>query len=126
MLIEATTTDQILNEVKKMVDNKPYQKSRFMNVYEKCKNELSITNDGLLLKQDKIVIPTKLENKIIEIAHSGHMGITKTTKLIERHVWFPNIHDKVLAVVDKCEHCVLNTNKSKIEPFTTRQVPDGP
>ena len=51
--------------------------------YSKVFKDLSCTDKGILLKEDKIVIPLSLENKIIEIAHEGHMGLVKTKQLIQ-------------------------------------------
>jgi hypothetical protein len=65
--------------------------------YAKVFTQLSVTEDGLILKDFKLVIPPCLENDIIEIAHQGHMGIVKTKQLIRSKVWFPKIDSKVEA-----------------------------
>ena len=45
--------------------------------------------DGLVLRGDRIVVPNTLQNKIFNIAHEGHLGITKTENLLRSRVWFP-------------------------------------
>jgi len=52
------------------------------------KDELKITSDGLVLKQNKIVIPKALQKKVVKLAHTGHQGIWKT----KISLWFPNMN----------------------------------
>jgi hypothetical protein len=42
--------------------------------YYQYKEELSV-NDGLVFKTDRIVLPTKLRQKILEILHTSHSGV---------------------------------------------------
>jgi len=50
--------------------------------YVPFKDELTITNYGLVLKQNKIVIPKALQKKVVKLAHTGHQGIEKTKTLL--------------------------------------------
>ena len=54
--------------------------------YRPFKDELAITNDGLLLKQNKIVIPKTLKKKVVKLAHMGHQGIEKAKSLLRSKV----------------------------------------
>ena len=38
--------------------------------------------DGLVLRGDRVVVPNTLRDKIVNIAHEGHLGITKTKNLL--------------------------------------------
>jgi hypothetical protein len=49
--------------------------------YEKVKEQLTCT-ESLLLKEDRIVVPASLQERIVHIAHEGHMGIVKTKALL--------------------------------------------
>lgn len=50
--------------------------------YKALKNELSITNDGVLIKRNKIVIPESLGNRIIALPYVGHRGMEKSKLLL--------------------------------------------
>jgi hypothetical protein len=50
--------------------------------FEKVKNELP----NLVLREHRIVIPKALRDKVIDIAHEGHMGVGKTQALIREKV----------------------------------------
>ena len=56
---------------------------QFANV----KAELTVnTESNLILRGSRIVIPTTLQQKAVEIAHEGHQGIVKTKKLLREKV----------------------------------------
>lgn len=57
------------------------------------------------MRQARIVIPGKLQNKIIDIAHEGHQGIHKTKQLLRETVWFPGIDKLVENKIKKCLAC---------------------
>lgn len=54
--------------------------------YRQFRNELAVTNDGLILKQNKIVIPTALRKRIVKLAHKEHQRIEKTKTLLRSKV----------------------------------------
>ena len=126
-LIEHTSNDPILQEVKKLILNQKYNKNKpEIKVYEKIRNELSISNDGLILKNWKIVIPKSLQNRIVQIAHASHLGICKTKSLIRAHVWFPSIDKLVESTVNNCLHCKANSKMSNLEPIRPNYLPACP
>ena len=44
--------------------------------YEQVKEQLTCT-DTVLLKSDRLVVPAMLQERIVDIAHEGHLGINK-------------------------------------------------
>ena len=55
------------------------------------KNELTSTTDGVILRGTRIVIPSSLQQRAIDIAHETHLGIEKTKSLIREKIWFPQV-----------------------------------
>jgi hypothetical protein len=49
-----------------------------LKMYRRLSNELSLTEDGLILKGTRICIPESLQKKVIALAHEGHQGMTRT------------------------------------------------
>ena len=94
----------------------------------RLKDELAITKDGLLLRGTKLVIPKKLQERVIELAHQGHQGIVKTKRLIREKVWFPGIDKQVEEQINNCLACQASTHdtKSKMEPLKMSELPEGP
>ena len=56
--------------------------------YEQVKEQLTCTGT-VLLKSDRLVVPAALQERIVDIAHEGHLGIVKTKALLREKVWFP-------------------------------------
>ena len=45
---------------------------RYVTDYHKLKDELSITNNGIPLRDTRIIIPKSLQSRTLAIAHEGH------------------------------------------------------
>ena len=55
----------------------------------KVQSDLSADfNNGVVLRLDRVVIPSSLQDQAVRLAHEGHQGITKTKALIREKVWF--------------------------------------
>ncbi|XP_044170840.1 uncharacterized protein K02A2.6-like, partial [Acropora millepora] len=76
--------------------------------YEQVKEQLTCT-DTVLLKSDRLVIPATLQERIVDIAHEGHLGIVKTKALLREKVWFPCMDKMVETKVKACLPCQVVT-----------------
>jgi transposase InsO family protein len=94
--------------------------------FYKIKEELSVTKDGLIMRGTRVVIPKILQNRVIRIAHGGHLGMVKTKQLLRCHVWFPAIDSLVENAIKACHKCQINTDLTKFEPSCPTEMPDGP
>ena len=88
--------------------------------------ELTVTHDGLLLRNTRLVIPEALQKEAFMIAHEGHQGMTKTKRLIRSKVWFPNMDTLIESIIRSCHECVINTPSKNCEPLKMSKLPDGP
>ena len=68
------------------------------------------------------MLPVALYNKALNIAHEGHLGITRTKTLLRSMVWFPNINSLVDSLISKCLPCELNS-KGMFEPIKSSSLP---
>ena len=59
--------------------------------YWNVKEELSVSENGILLRGNRIVIPKTLRSQVVKLAHIGHQGVVKTKGLLRSKVWFPTI-----------------------------------
>ena len=63
-------------------------------------SELCINSeDTLVLRRSRLVIPTSLQDHVLAIAHEGHQGVVRTKQLLCEKVWFTWIDDKVEEIV---------------------------
>ena len=90
------------------------------------KDELT-SHDGVLLRGTRIVLPTALRNKAVEIAREGHQGIERTKSLIRSKLWFPRINEMVENTLKACFACqVPNVEPKHMEPLKMSPMPETP
>ncbi|KAJ1129495.1 hypothetical protein NDU88_007863 [Pleurodeles waltl] len=66
------------------------QMDRFGKPWEILKEELAV-NDGVLMRDTRLIPPEALRKKLIPLAHEGHMGIAKTKECIRLDFWWPGL-----------------------------------
>jgi len=125
---DATQNDPELQEVIKYIQNQRwFESSANLQSYKNVRNELSLA-DGLVMRGDRIVIPQKLQDRVIKTAHRSHQGIVKTKQFLRETVWFTNLDRLVEKAVSHCLYCQVATPKSceTMEPLKMTPLPDGP
>ena len=79
----------------------------------KFKGELAVTEDGMVLRGSKILVPHSLQSRVLAIAHEGHQGIVKTKALLRTKEWFIGIDRATEKMVEECESCMLTTKEAR-------------
>ena len=79
-----------------------------------------------MLRGTCIVIPHALTQTIIDIAHEGHQGITKTKQLLREKVWFPGIDRFVEKTIRDCLMCQATAMDNTRAPLQMSPLPKGP
>uniref|UniRef100_A0A0S7ESR5 Gypsy retrotransposon integrase-like protein 1 n=1 Tax=Poeciliopsis prolifica TaxID=188132 RepID=A0A0S7ESR5_9TELE len=95
--------------------------SQFFNV----KADLSVVN-GLLLKNNRIVIPQELRQEILQRIHEGHLGIEKCKRRARESVFWPGLNKDIEVLISKCETCQTFRNKQSKEPMIISDTPTSP
>ena len=73
-------------------------------LYWPVRHLLSQDND-LILKGGRIVIPKAMRSEMIQKAHQGNQGITKTKSRARELIWWPGMNQQLEQVVAKCTTC---------------------
>ncbi|CAB4011838.1 Hypothetical predicted protein [Paramuricea clavata] len=60
---------------------------------------------GIILKDQRMLIPLALRRKILDKLHQGHQGIEKTKQRARQSVFWPRINKDIEDFVSKCSHC---------------------
>ena len=91
----------------------------FVNVWE----SLTVSDSGLVLKGEKIILPEALWQLAVDKAHQGgHPGITRMKKRIRNHFWIPGLNQLVEKKVRGCKTCQLYTTKTTKEPIAPQRT----
>ena len=127
----ATAEDSMLQAVMSAVRSGCWHKASpnislsELSRYEQVKEQLTC-RDTVLLKSDRLVIPATLQERIVDIAHEGHLGIVKTKALLREKVWFPCMDKMVETKVKACLPCQVVTPVYTREPLQMSVLPDNP
>lgn len=78
----------------------PSSMRKFWNV----RREFS-TIDGVILRNDKYVIPVALQERLVTFAHEGHMGISKCKSRLRQYYWWANLNETVESKIRACPCC---------------------
>jgi transposase InsO family protein len=81
---------------------------------------------GLLLHDDRIVVPSSQQKNVLSQIHQGHQGLTKFRQRANMTVWWPGIGRDVTEMVKTCEFCLRNKPTQRKEPLMTAPLPHGP
>ena len=128
-LVKATEEDKLLQDVASLIKSNQWKQvhnNPKLQPYKNIHDELTIANNGILLRNARVIIPEKLQDQVITIAHEGHQGITKTKSLMRSKLWFPKMDDMVERYVNSCHECAMNTNTNNQVPLSMSELPDGP
>ena len=80
-------------------DNAPPQ-------YKAVRNELSILCK-LFLRGTRLLIPAKLRDRVVDLAHEGHQELTKTKQRLHSKVWWAGIDSQLEAKCKTCHGCQI-------------------
>ena len=72
--------------------------------YHQVASELSIA-EGLLMRQNRIIIPSGQRPGILEQIHKGHQGIVKCRERAASSVWWPGLSRDIEKLVNNCTEC---------------------
>ena len=93
-------------------------------LYE-VKAHLSVV-EGLLVYNDRIVIPQELQEEMLARIHDGHPGIVKSKERAKEAVWWKGISKQITSMVQGCEFCQSKRPKQKKEPMISTVFPERP
>ena len=124
-----TSKDETLQKLRKIVTKgnwEQHKKEPDIAPYYSVKEELYIAED-LVFRNERIILPAKLQNKIIVMAHeSGHLGSTKTKQMVRAKYWFPYINSMIEHTVGQRYECKITTRQAKEEPVKPSVIPEKP
>lgn len=88
------------------------------------REELSLCQ-GLLMRGNRLVIPTVLRAEMLQRIHEGHQGILKCRERVRSSIWWPGINRETEDLVKSCPVCVKNRH-DQAEPLRPTKFPDRP
>ena len=59
----------------------------------------------------KVIIPNKLQGRVLEELHAGHTGIVRMKCLARSRVWWPGVEKQIKEMAQKCDYYQCLRNK---------------
>ena len=99
---EATEDWELSTCIKRMInEDTNIQDNPELEPFIRIREQLSIVG-GVICKNNKIVIPPKLQKKTVRICHRAHQGMTKTKSFARSFCWFPGLDNMIEEKVRSC------------------------
>lgn len=96
-----------------------------LKTFYNIRDELSV-EEGVLLRNHKVVIPKILQGEVLKLLHEGHSGVVRTKALARQSVWWPAIDKDIERMVAECVVCQTHqshANQPKVNSVWPK--PDG-
>ena len=110
-------------QVRQCIENN--QPHRLPPQYKSFGQGLSIV-DYIIRRGNRIILPVKLRNKAIELAHEDHAGMTKTKQPIRSKLWWPYMDKDIERHIRTCHPCQIVGKPDPPEPVQPTKLPDEP
>lgn len=96
-----------------------------LNTYVAFRDEYTISGN-VILRGTKLVVPTKLRSRLLELSHEGHPGENLMKSRLRDRCWWPKIDYDVKEFIKRCEGCQLVAAPNRPEPMTRKELPCHP
>ena len=127
-LKDSTQRDPILATVYQLTQQGwPHQRRhvpRMARRYWDFRDELS-TDDGMLLKGPRLIIPGELQEEYLSRLHEGHLSANKVQENAKQHMYWTGIDADIEDYTKRCQECIKRSQVPK-EPLQPHDIPEGP
>lgn len=123
-VIQATALDPEMQKLRVCIANDSWDRGD-LKQYGPFRHEYTYVN-SLILRGSKLVIPTSLRPRMLQLAHEGHPGQSLMKRRLRERCWWPGIDQAAIDTCEACEGCRLVQLPDPPEPMMRRSLPDRP
>ena len=126
---EATINDNTSHTIKELCRN---GWPKLNMTPEEAKDYYSIrsiitSNDNLIFKEDKLIVPLRLRNEMLNVAHAYHGGIGACLRRIREVMYWPGMSKEMYNTVKRCETCrKFAINNKGNQPMIQPEIGETP
>ena len=96
-----------------------------MRCYYSFREEL-ISQEGLIFKGDRLVIPKALREDMMQRMHRSHLGIQGCLRRGREVMYWPRMNEEIKEFISRCEVCQVYQDKQQKEPMIGHDIPSRP
>ena len=93
--------------------------------YWNFREELTL-NNGVLFKNQRIIIPHCLRSEMIARLHSSHLGTEACLRKARDRIFWPDMTTQIKEAVAKCEVWAEYQTANPQQPMQTHKIPERP
>ena len=127
-LHQETASDEVLQQLINFTMNGWPSKHNIPTVvkpYYSLRSEI-VYHEGLLLKGQRIIVPSALRSKMKEIIHQGHNGMERCKYHARQSLYWPGMNAEIEDLVARCSYCLTYRNKQQSEHLIDHDIPQSP
>lgn len=83
------------------------------------------THGGVLMKDEKMVLPAKLRGRALRVAHRSHPGMSTMKNILRQGLWWPGMDREIENFVKSCHECQMVTVYRHPPPITMTELPNN-
>ena len=107
-MLRESTKDPVLQKLRAALEAGEINKKDKDLSHYKNMDQLTVTEAGIIMKKEKIILPKSLIKQAIEKAHQGgHYGINTVKRRIRSHFYHPELNSSIEHYIRNCKPCAL-------------------
>ena len=87
------------------------------------RKSLSVSGDGVVLYDDRVIVPKSLQVCVLEILHFAHQGTSIMDLRAQSIVFWPGITSDIKQIRDECSLCCKNAPSQPKLPASSPEIP---
>ena len=91
--------------------------------YWRRRDEISVS-DHILLWGSRVIVPPKARERVLEVLHSTHPGVSRMKSLARSYVWWPSMDSEIEQSVKNCQACQQHLNAPAKAPLHPWEWPE--
>ncbi|XP_049279570.1 uncharacterized protein K02A2.6-like [Anopheles funestus] len=120
---QETGLDETLKQVCQAIESQQWPPELY--AYQAFSKELGVSNN-VVVREDRIILPSKLRQRALDIAHRGHPGIVAMKRNLREKVWWPHMDRDIENRAQECAGCALVSRQGPPEPMQRKEMPARP
>jgi hypothetical protein len=128
-VMSATDADPVLSQLRELVRHGFPSDISLLPEALRCYHSIvhSIHEvDGVLLHEEKVIIPDALKAKMLAMIHEGHLGQEKCKALARSTMFWTGMAKDIEQYVAKCSVCISHRHLQPHEPMIAHDIPARP
>ena len=125
----ATSSDDsftlLTNIIESGMPDKVHKLPPQLRGYHQFRNHL-YSVDGVIMYKERILIPPKLRQEVLNSLHAAHQGVTAMQARAESSIFWPGITADILTMRSNCSHCNRMAPSQPSAPPTPAISPEYP